>query len=92
MAMADAKTLEFPVQGMDCAECALHVQHALEKVPGVASATVLLGAEKAIVQVDAQLADMPTLRRAVEGAGYAVPVESAERQQALGGDFTRRVL
>ena len=75
--MAATKTIEFPVQGMDCAECALHVQHAIEKVPGVASANVLLGAEKAIVRLDANLVDLPTLQRAVEGAGYQVPAQAA---------------
>lgn len=71
------QTVEFSVQGMDCAECALHVQHAIEKVPGVTSANVLLGAEKAIVRLDGDLVDMPTLRRAAEGAGYQVPSQDA---------------
>lgn len=31
--MTATKTLEFPVQGMDCAECALHVQHAIDNCP-----------------------------------------------------------
>ncbi|MFN8467129.1 MAG: cation-translocating P-type ATPase [Caldilineaceae bacterium] len=89
--MAATKTIEFPVQGMDCAECALHVQQAIEKVPGVASANVLLGAEKAIVRLDANLVDMPTLRQAVEGAGYQVPAEDAP-SAAGPANFSRRVL
>ena len=90
--MAATKTIEFPVQGMDCAECALHVQHAIEKVPGVTSANVLLGAEKAIVRLDANLVDMPTLRQAVEGAGYQVPAQDALPAAAIPANFTRRVL
>jgi Cd2+/Zn2+-exporting ATPase/Cu+-exporting ATPase len=99
--MAETKTVEFPVQGMDCAECALHVQHAIEKLPGVASANVLLGAEKAVVRLDAGLVDMPTLRRAVEGAGYRVPATAGETPGAAAlaaapavdtGAFTRRIL
>ncbi len=77
---------------MDCAECALHVQQAIEKVPGVTSANVLLGAEKAIVRLDANLVDMPTLRQAVEGAGYQVPAEDAPPATAVPANFTRRVL
>ncbi len=77
---------------MDCAECALHVQQAIEKLPGVTSANVLLGAEKAIVRLDANLVDMPTLRRAVEGAGYQVPAENAPPAAAVPANFTRRVL
>ncbi len=45
-------TIELPITGMDCAECALHVQHALQAVPGVHQADVLLAAEKAIVRLD----------------------------------------
>ncbi|MFN8467912.1 MAG: cation-translocating P-type ATPase [Caldilineaceae bacterium] len=90
--MAATKTVEFPVQGMDCAECALHVQQAIEKLPGVTSANVLLGAEKAIVRLDANLVDMPALRQAVEGAGYQVPAEGAPPAAAVSANFTRRVL
>jgi Cd2+/Zn2+-exporting ATPase/Cu+-exporting ATPase len=90
--MTETKTLEFPVEGMDCAECALHVQHAIEKLPGVTSADVLLGAEKAIVRLDPSLVDMPSLRRAVEGAGYHVPVQDTRQQTVVQGNFTRRVL
>jgi P-type Cu+ transporter len=90
--VSGTKTMEFPVQGMDCAECALHVQHAIEKLPGVTSADVLLGAEKAIVRLDPALVDMPSLRRAVEGAGYHVPDRDARQETVAQGNFTRRVL
>src|SRR6266571_6463995 len=65
--------LEIPVRGMDCAECTLHVQHALADLPGVDDVHVLLSSEKAVLQVDPALVDLPTIRKAVEGAGYTVP-------------------
>ena len=65
--------LEVPVQGMDCAECTMHVQHALAALPGVDDVHVLLSSEKAVLQVDPALVDLPTIRKAVEGAGYTVP-------------------
>ena len=74
---------------MDCAECALHVQQAIEKVPGVASANVLLGAEKAIVQLDADLVDMPILRRGRRRRRLPVPEKCAAGRLSL-ADFTRR--
>jgi Cd2+/Zn2+-exporting ATPase/Cu+-exporting ATPase len=89
--MTTIKKIEFPVQGMDCAECALHVRQAIEKVPGVNSADVLLGAEKAIVRLDPSLVDMSTLRRAVEGAGYRLPVTDAPEGTLVERNFTRRV-
>jgi len=90
--MTATKTIEIPVQGMDCAECALHVQQAIEKLPGVTSADVLLGAEKAIVRLDPVLVDMPSLRRAVEGAGYRVPDPNTKQADDAQRNFTRRIL
>ncbi len=69
--MAQTK-LEIPVHGMDCAECTLHVQRALADLPGVEDVHVLLSSEKAVLQVDPALVDLPTIRKAVEGAGYTV--------------------
>ena len=70
--MAQTK-LEIPVHGMDCAECSMHVQRALANLPGVEDVHVLLSSEKAVLQVDPALVDLPTIRKAVEEAGYTVP-------------------
>jgi P-type Cu+ transporter len=67
------ETIILPIAGMDCAECAGHVQTALCRVPGVESAEVLLGAEKALLQVDPAQVDRRALERAVRDAGYTVP-------------------
>jgi Cd2+/Zn2+-exporting ATPase/Cu+-exporting ATPase len=58
---------------MDCAECTMHVQHALADLPGVEDVHVLLSSEKAVLQIDPALVDLVTIRKAVEGAGYSVP-------------------
>lgn len=71
--MANPQTLEIPISGMDCAECTQHVQHAIEKLPGVQSVDVFLGSEKAIVRLDPAQVDLPDIRAAVQGAGYDVP-------------------
>lgn len=67
------QTVEIPIRGMDCADCAKHVQEAITAVPGVRSANVLLSAEKAIIQLDPQQVDIPMVAKAVAGAGYSVP-------------------
>src|SRR6266851_269964 len=77
--MAQTK-LEIPVQGMDCAECTLHVQHALAALPGVEDVHVLLSSEKAVLQIDPALVDLPTIRKAVAGAGYTVPEHAPSRE------------
>jgi P-type Cu+ transporter len=91
--MPKEQTIEVPVAGMDCAECAMHVQHALTELPGVSSAKVLLSSEKAIIQMDPGAVEMSAIRDAVARAGYSVPEEAAELGAAspMAG-FTKRVL
>ncbi len=71
--MARIQRLEVPVKGMDCAECARHVQDAITELPGVESVEVLLAAEKAIIQLDPTQVDLAAIRSAVARAGYFVP-------------------
>lgn len=67
------KRIEVPVQGMDCADCTMHVRHALEALQGVQQVEVFLGAEKAVLQLDPQQVTMDAIRQAVVDAGYSVP-------------------
>ncbi len=62
---------EFGIDGMDCHDCARHVQAAICKLPGVQRADVLLGAEKAIVEADTEI-DREAVAAAVRGAGYRI--------------------
>lgn len=88
--------LEIPVQGMDCAECTLHVQYALAALPGVEDVQVLLSSEKAVLQIDPALVDLPTIRKAVAGAGYTIPEQAASTQAQPAAKslaaFTRPIL
>ena len=83
---------------MDCASCVTHVRTALEGVDGVASAEVLLGAEKAVVEYDDSRADRNRLMQAVVSAGYSVPHEvpsannSPVSRLAEGESFGRRAI
>jgi P-type Cu+ transporter len=93
--MNHTQILEVPIQGMDCAECTQHVQHAIATLPGVKSVDVFLASEKAVVQLDPELVDLPDIRKAVQGAGYSVPDASdmaATTRSSLLQDFTRPVL
>src|ERR687889_1331511 len=61
-----------PIEGMTCASCVRRVEKGLEKVPGVTAANVNLTTERATVAYDPAVADLATLRTAVERAGYHV--------------------
>ncbi|GIV69555.1 cation-translocating P-type ATPase [Caldilinea sp.] len=85
------QTLELPVRGMDCAECARHVENALAKTPGVASVQVFLSSEKAILQVDPSVASIDRLRTTVAEAGYHVPEATEETATKAHTGYTRKV-
>ena len=90
--MSNVLTLEIPISGMDCAECTQHVQHAIEKIPGVQSVNVFLATEKAIVRLDSDQADISGIRAAVQGAGYDVPASDSPQPAPVSmGDFNRRL-
>ena len=62
----------FGVGGMTCASCVARVERALERVPGVAEATVNFATQQATVVFPSGQVSLADLRRAVEAAGYEV--------------------
>lgn len=76
--------IEIPVQGMDCAECAMHVQQTIAALPGVTTVNVLLAAEKAVIAFDPLRVDRLAIAQAVQNAGYTVPITS-DRAEAPSG-------
>ncbi len=91
--MAGIKTLEIPIAGMDCAECTEHVQHAIEKLSGVESVSVLLASEKAIIRLDPDKVGLPAIRKAVASAGdYSVPETVPSPASRPVGNFTRQLI
>src|SRR5450759_5276206 len=73
-----AVVTELLVSGMTCNNCARHVTEAIQKVPGVRNASVMLDAQRASVRWAADApADVPAVLAAVKSAGYeARPVEA----------------
>lgn len=86
-------TIEIPVQGMDCAECTLHVQKAISALPGINSVEVFLTTEKAVVDLDPQITDIKTIEAAVEKAGYQVGLPGkGQIKESLASEYTRPIL
>jgi P-type Cu+ transporter len=90
---------ELDISGMTCASCAMRVEKALAKVPGVASVSVNLATEKATVNLSDTATGVDALVAAVTKAGYqATPIveEVATDDPASGAqraqDRTRREL
>lgn len=64
-----SKTLQFDINGMNCASCVGRVEQALLKTPGVSSASVNLATEQAQVIADQSTSEANILS-ALEKAGY----------------------
>ncbi len=85
------RTLDFTVEGMDCADCALTIEKAVSALPGVGSATVNFGSARlSVVPAGADAGRLPPLvERKVSEAGYrATPL--AERAALAQIPFWRR--
>ncbi|MEI2578086.1 cation transporter [Scytonema sp. PRP1] len=91
--MSNQQTLEVAVNGMDCADCARHVQQAIRKLPGVESVDVFLSSKKAVVRLDPTQVGIADIRSAVIAAGYSLPAETVDKpKQKPLGDFTKTIL
>jgi Cu+-exporting ATPase len=74
--MTEPITLDLPINGMTCANCAGRVERALLRVPGVQSASVNLATERE--RISAEHADLATLTDVIEKSGYSVPHQTTE--------------
>ena len=75
--------ISLPIEGMTCAACVLHVEHALQGTPGVVSAVVNLATEKATVGLKPGTLPLSELRQSVEDAGYSIA--TADTNLTVGG-------
>jgi Cu+-exporting ATPase len=72
-----ATSLTLGIEGMTCASCVLHVEKALQHVPGVKAVAVNLATESARIEADAGVS-LAALQAAVDGAGYHVARQTTD--------------
>lgn len=68
------------ISGMHCASCALTIEKALKKLPGVQNASVNFATEKATVDFDQGIVNESALEGEIKKAGYAVVKPDFEKQ------------
>ncbi len=74
---------EIPVLGMTCANCAAGVERALRRnVPGLASVSVSLASERAVVDYDPAKTSVSRIASAIERAGFRAVVSDGEAETA----------
>jgi P-type Cu+ transporter len=64
--------VSWPIQGMHCASCAITIENALKKTPGVEKVTVNSATEKAVIEFNPNTTNENTLRHIIEKQGYSV--------------------
>ncbi len=62
-----------PVEGMDCSDCTLAIEHALGRAPGVLTASVNYAAAMLRVEYDAHKTDRRAVVDRLRALGYGVP-------------------
>ena len=73
--MEATQQLILAVEGMTCASCVVHVEDALQEVPGVTKVSVNLATEKALVELDPGQVTPSELAQALDDAGYGAGVD-----------------
>jgi copper chaperone len=67
------KTVEFKIEGMDCAHCVSSVEGAVRALPGIEDVKVSLADNNAVISRDPGLVTDAAIIEAIEDAGYDVP-------------------
>ncbi len=71
-------TLDLPVTGMTCVNCARTIERTLKKTEGVLGASVNYASERAQVEFDAQRTSPAKMIERVRAAGYDVALAQTE--------------
>jgi Cd2+/Zn2+-exporting ATPase len=69
----------YPVEGMDCSDCAMVLEHGLGRVEGIFSARVSYADETLRLEYDARQISRPAIRRSVKNLGYRIPPSGITR-------------
>ena len=62
-----------PIKGMDCSDCAVVVQHSLERIEGVMSSKVDYASQLLSIEFDHQKVDQATIHKRIRSLGYQAP-------------------
>ena len=83
--MSSVVKKSFPVTGLGCASCAIHVEGELKAHKGVVSATVNYANSSAIVEFEKDTTNAEDLKSAIQSIGYdlLIEVESESQQEEI---------
>jgi len=66
--------LLLPIEGMDCSDCVMVLEHSLRRMEGMLSVSASYAAQNLRIEYDRHLVDRPTIEKRVRSLGYGIPV------------------
>jgi len=64
-----------PIEGMDCSDCSLVVEHSVRRMEGVLGVSVNYAAERMWVEYDNHTVNRAAIEKRVQAMGYEIPAE-----------------
>lgn len=74
--------IHLPVEGMDCSDCVVVLEHAIGRLDGVLAVNANYAAASIRVEFDGQKVNQAAIERRVRSLGYSIPVDGWARQVA----------
>ncbi len=77
------------ISGMSCAGCAVTIEKALNRLPGVKIAQVNFATEEAVVKFDPKITPPEALKKAIVSAGYDVREQTGDEATLLAAELKK---
>jgi Cd2+/Zn2+-exporting ATPase len=68
-----------PVEGMDCSDCVIVLEHSLNRIEGVLDVNASYTAQKVFIEYDSKKTNRGTIEKRIKNLGYLVPQEGARK-------------
>lgn len=78
--MAASSPLKFDIDGMDCAACAIKIENALKRLPGISAVSVNYGTRTLSLTAETDLTSTETISTKVKALGYALQLRDPAAQ------------
>jgi Cd2+/Zn2+-exporting ATPase len=65
--------VQLSIEGMDCSDCALTIEHSVSRIDGVLSASVSYTAQIIFVEYDSHKTSQRAIERRIKQLGYSIP-------------------
>lgn len=79
--MAASSTLKLKIEGMDCAACAMKIENAMKRLPGVSDINVNYSQESMVIMLDEDRTSPQTVEDKIKALGFT-PISAGADNQA----------